>query len=75
MNAKGQKLADTLTQAGVNVRDVLALGSFVHIDSYKKYADIIMHLMTSAGFVCVKQSDSSHMDNTTGYRVVFTVSK
>ncbi len=73
MNAKGQKLADTLTQAGVNVRDVLALGSFVHIDSYKKYADIIMHLMTSAGFVCHSQSEGRHMDDTIGYRVVFKV--
>ena len=73
MNAKGQQIADTLAKAGVNVRDVLALGSFVHIDSYKKYADIIIHLMTSAGFVCHCQSEGRHMDDTVGYRVVFKV--
>lgn len=70
---KSEKLAEIIAKAGINARAVKVLGSFAHIDSFAKYNDRLIDLMTSAGFKVLKVSDGHHMDGTHGYRASFVV--
>jgi hypothetical protein len=72
MNTKSEALTKSLTAAGVNVRGAMVFGSFAHIDSFQKYHDRIVDLMTSAGFKLLRVSDGAHIDGTSGYRASFT---
>ncbi len=71
MNAKSQMLKETLEKAGINTKSVSVLGSIAHIDSFKKYHDALVDLMTTAGFAILRVSEGAHMDGTSGYRASF----
>lgn len=68
---KSDQLKKIITDAGINVRDVMFLGSIAHIDSFAKYGDKIVDLMTTAGFSVLRITDGPHMDGTSGYRASF----
>ena len=68
---KGKKLADLLAKVGINTTSVLVIGQFAHIDSFKKYRDQIVNVMTTSGFVFHMERDEFHMDGSNGYRIVF----
>jgi hypothetical protein len=70
---KSQQIKELLVKAGANIRNLVVLGSWVHIDSYAKYESMLMFTMESAGFQCVKVSNGIHMDGTKGFRIVFKV--
>ena len=70
---KTSQMRDLLRSAGVNIRSLVVLGGWVHIDTFTKYEDILRSTMSAAGFQCVKISDGIHMDGTSGYRIVFKV--
>lgn len=71
MNAHSERLAGLIAKAGINAKAVQVLGAIAHIDSFEKYHDAIVHLMTSAGFVPVRASTGYHMDGSKGYRASF----
>lgn len=71
MNDKSAKLSTTIVKAGINIRRVSVIGSIAHIDSFQKYHDAILHLMTAAGFKVLRISNGAHMDGTSGYRASF----
>ncbi|QIG67881.1 hypothetical protein EVC29_081 [Rhizobium phage RHph_Y52] len=70
-------LTDRITalfvRAGINTRRVSVIGSFVHVDTYKKYENKLMDAMTTAGFVIVQKSNGVHLDGVDGFRMVFKV--
>lgn len=66
-----EKLLNLLAKANIRTRRVKVYGSIAHIDSYSKYHDKIVDLMTSAGFSVLKVSDGVHMDGSEGYRASF----
>lgn len=70
---KSEQMKNLLTQAGVNIRSLVILGAWVHIDTYAKYEQMLRSTMAAAGFQCVKISDGQHMDGTSGYRIIFKV--
>jgi len=66
-----EKLAKTLKAAKINVSNVKVLGSYVHIDTYKKYEAALLDMMTRAGFRLNSVRDGVHMDDYVGFRMVF----
>lgn len=71
MATKSETLTKTLAAAGVNVREARVIGSIAHIDSFRKYHDRIVDLMTRAGFRVLRVSNGFHIDGTEGYRASF----
>lgn len=71
MATNSEKLAALIAKAGINAKSVKVLGVYVHIDSFSKYHDKLVHLMTSAGFKVLVAADGFHMDGTKGYRASF----
>ena len=70
---KAHKLRKLLHKYGAKVNDVLILGPYVHIDTYKRYHDIIAEVMIPAGFKLIYHKGGRHLDGKSGYRMVFQV--
>jgi hypothetical protein len=73
MSSKSQALAEIIKKAGINATNVKLLGSIAHIDSFDKYHDKLVDLMTTAGFKVLHVSNGFHMDGSKGYRASFMV--
>lgn len=59
-----------LKSAGINVKKVLVLGKYVHVDSYSMHCDRLQHIFTAAGFVVIQAKDGMHLDGYNGYRII-----
>jgi hypothetical protein len=70
---KSQEMKNLLVKAGANIRDLVILGVWVHIDTFAKYEAMLRATLAASGFQCVKISDGIHMDGTSGFRMVFKV--
>lgn len=73
MSTKSQQFEATLNKAGINTRRVLALGAFVHVDTFCKYEAKLTDLMSLAGFKVRSAVDGVHMDGVHGFRMVFQI--
>lgn len=71
MNKHTEKMKSVLDRLGVNYRRVDVLGTFVHIDTFEKYGDVVKHALTSAGAKLSSEKNGVHMDGLDGYRLVF----
>jgi hypothetical protein len=67
------KLAKILEAAKINATSVKVFGPFAHIDTFHKYENQICDLMGRAGFKLRSTRDGIHLDNYTGFRMVFEV--
>ncbi|VWD60768.1 hypothetical protein BLA18628_07181 [Burkholderia aenigmatica] len=67
---RSARMDELLKQAGINVRRVTCLGSFVHVDSYKKYDLQLRGIFGRMGAASVNVSEGRHMDGVDGYRIV-----
>ena len=60
--------------AGINVSNVCVLGRYVHIDTYQKYEQKILQLLTSMGAIETKTltpgKDGAHLDGKKCFRIV-----
>lgn len=70
---KSQKFSAIFKAGKINVIKVVALGSYVHIDTYHAYEARIIDCMTMAGFRLLKASDCHHLDGFNGFRMVFVL--
>jgi hypothetical protein len=66
-----ERLGKTLTSAGINVKAITSLGTYVHIDSYQKYEQQIVQYLVGSGFKLIKADDIYHLDGYAGYRASF----
>lgn len=66
-----QKMETILNAAKINTRRVKVLGSYVHIDTFRKYETAITDLMSLAGFGLLMANDGRHMDGVDGFRLVY----
>ena len=71
MNSKSAALHFILDKAGINTRKVTVLGSFAHIDTFEKYENKLLDLMSNGGFVIRSVSNGVHLDGVDGFRMVF----
>lgn len=70
---RNAKFETIFAAANINTRRVKALGSFVHIDTFEKYADKLSEMMGLAGFSLLMAENGTHMDGVHGFRMVFKV--
>lgn len=68
---RNQQIEAILTKAGIGARRVKALGSYVHIDTFRKYEGALRDLLGNAGFTLIAANDGTHMDGVHGFRMVF----
>ena len=68
---KNERLAKILKDANINATNARVIGSFAHIDTFKKYENALSDLMANAGFKFHSKRDGVHLDNYVGFRMVF----
>jgi hypothetical protein len=71
MSSKSAQMAQIIAKAGINAREVVVLGAFVHVDTFKLHRDKLAQVMGLAGFKLVLERDGVHLGGLDGFRMVF----
>lgn len=65
------KFEEIFKKLGINFSRVMVAGSYVHIDTFEKYENKLIHTMGFAGFAYIDKSNGVHLDRYNGFRLVF----